>query len=227
MSKWGLGPGDAIAAGAVARAASFYHAYMTHVAIRLEADRDWLAGVRRLPSPNCDARPPGSDIDLLVVHAISLPAGEFGTPFVEDLFCNRLDAAAHPSFAEIAPLRVSAHVLIRRDGELVQFVPFRQRAWHAGESCFGARRACNDFSIGVELEGCDDTPYEPIQYRRLAALAQVLMRAWPGITPQHIVGHNDIAPGRKTDPGPRFDWARLHALLGGHQAPGCCGPRHA
>ena len=180
---------------------------------KLEDDLGWLAGARRVPSPNCDVRPSGCRIDLLVVHAISLPAGEFGTPFVEDLFCNRLDPEAHPSFGEIAPLRVSAHVLIRRDGELVQFVPFSQRAWHAGESCFLERRACNDFSIGVELEGCNHTPFEAIQYRRLAALARLLMDVWPDITPERIVGHCDIAPGRKTDPGPCFDWTRLHALL--------------
>lgn len=181
--------------------------------LRLEDNRDWLAGVRRAPSPNCDERPAGCDVDLLVVHGISLPEGCYGTPHVEALFCNHLDAAADPSFAEIAGLRVSAHLLVRRDGELVQFVPFGLRAWHAGESCFGARTSCNDFSIGIELEGCDVAPYEPVQYRRLAEVARLLMGAWPGITPQRIVGHNDIAPGRKTDPGPHFDWARLRALI--------------
>jgi N-acetyl-anhydromuramoyl-L-alanine amidase len=181
--------------------------------ITLEDNLDWLAGVRRAPSPNCDARPPGAVIDLLVVHGISLPQGQYGTPFVEDLFCNRLDARAHPSFAAIAGLRVSAHVLIRRDGEPIQFVPFGKRAWHAGESCFRDRRACNDFSIGVELEGCDEAPYEAVQYRRLAALTRTLMGAWPAITREHIVAHSDIAPGRKTDPGPHFDWRRVREGL--------------
>ena len=205
-------PGAVPAAGAWQRASTDVSSV---IVIALDDNRRWLAGVRRAPSPNCDPRPDGSIIDLLVVHGISLPQGEFGTPFVEDLFCNRLDRFAHPSFEEIAGLRVSAHVLIRRDGELIQFVPFDMRAWHAGESCFRNRLACNDFSIGVELEGCDDVPYEAIQYRRLAELARTLMQVWPGIRRGHIVGHSDIAPGRKTDPGPRFDWNLLDELLFG------------
>ncbi|HEC18914.1 MAG TPA: 1,6-anhydro-N-acetylmuramyl-L-alanine amidase AmpD [Gammaproteobacteria bacterium] len=165
------------------------------------------------PSPNCDARPADCAIDLLVIHAISLPAGEFGGRWIDDLFCNRLEADAHPDFADICRLRVSAHALIRRDGEIVQYVPFGQRAWHAGESRFQGRTACNDFSIGIELEGCDDQAFEDIQYQRLAQLTRTLMQTYPGITGERITGHSDIAPGRKTDPGPHFDWRRLRQLL--------------
>ena len=168
-----------------------------------------------MPSPNADERPPGCFPELIVVHSISLPAGHFGTPHVEALFCNCLDPRAHPGFADIAPLEVSAHVFIRRDGELIQFVPFQRRAWHAGVSRFAGRERCNDFSIGIELEGCDWQPFEDVQYRRLADLATILMSAWPAITADRVVGHCDIAPGRKTDPGPHFDWARLRRLLGG------------
>ncbi len=173
-----------------------------------------LEGVHFTPSPHCDERPAGMAIDLLVVHGISLPPGEFGGPWVDALFTERLDAHAHPYFTEIAHLRVSAHVLIRRDGEAIQYVAFNHRAWHAGVSCFEGRAACNDFSIGIELEGCDDRAYEDAQYRTLAAIARCLMAAYPGITPQRIVGHSDIAPGRKTDPGPMFDWVRLQRLIG-------------
>jgi len=173
-----------------------------------------VLGVRWVPSPNCDERPAGCDIDLVVVHGISLPAGEFGGGFIDALFCNCLDPAHHPDFTEIAPLRVSAHVLIRRDGEPVQYVSLRQRAWHAGASWFEGRAACNDFSIGIELEGTDTEPYTDAQYAALSELLQAIMRAYPAITPQRITGHSDIAPGRKTDPGPAFDWARLRRLLG-------------
>ncbi|MGH8279521.1 MAG: 1,6-anhydro-N-acetylmuramyl-L-alanine amidase AmpD [Gammaproteobacteria bacterium] len=172
-----------------------------------------LVGVRFLASPHCDARPPGTPIDLLVVHGISLPPGEFGGPWIEKLFLGTLPAAAHPYFAGIVQLRVSAHVLIRRDGELLQFVAFGARAWHAGVSAFAGRQACNDFSVGVELEGCDALAYTGRQYTVLAGLARALMRTYPDITPARIVGHSDIAPSRKTDPGPGFDWARLRALL--------------
>jgi AmpD protein len=147
------------------------------------------------------------------VHGISLPEGEFDTPHVEALFCNRLDEGAHPSFAEIALLRVSAHVLIRRDGEPVQFVPFTRRAWHAGRSVHRGRENCNDFSIGIELEGSDFQPYEDCQYLQLAALSEALMATWPEIRTETIVGHCDIAPGRKTDPGPWFEWDKLRALI--------------
>ncbi|MES0872913.1 1,6-anhydro-N-acetylmuramyl-L-alanine amidase AmpD [Sinimarinibacterium thermocellulolyticum] len=173
----------------------------------------WLAGARRLPSPNCDARPPRERISLLVIHGISLPPGVFGGPWIDALFRNRLDASAHPYFAEIASLRVSAHLLIRRDGRLTQYVPFSRRAWHAGVSRFGGRERCNDFSIGIELEGTDTQPYTTRQYRRLARVIAQIRARYPAITPSRIVGHSDIAPGRKTDPGPSFDWQRLHALL--------------
>jgi AmpD protein len=183
--------------------------------MRLDPRNDWLHGVRRIPSPNCDERPPGSHVELLVVHSISLPPGYYGGSGIEELFTNRLDPTAHPYFESIAGLRVSAHALIRRDGEIIQYVPFRRRAWHAGVSCYCGRSACNDFSIGIELEGTDSDAYEEVQYRRLAELARVLMQSWPEITLDRIVGHSDIAPGRKTDPGPGFDWARLRALLQG------------
>lgn len=176
-----------------------------------------LAAAEYLPSPNCDARPPDSGIDLVVVHGISLPPGEFGGGHIAELFTNRLDPGAHPYFAEIAHLRVSAHLLIRRDGGLLQFVPFHQRAWHAGVSSFEGRNACNDFSVGIELEGVDDLPYEPVQLERLAAVIRALSRAYPAIRPDRVVGHSDVAPGRKTDPGPAFDWRRLHALLEPHR----------
>jgi len=179
----------------------------------LDCHREWLEAVRRVPSPNCDERPATSAPELIVVHNISLPEGEFGTPHVEALFCNCLEAGAHPSFPEIAPLRVSAHALIRRDGELIQFVPFTKRAWHAGVSCYEGRDCCNDFSIGIELEGCDWLPFEDVQYRRLAKVVNVLMATWPAIGGERLVGHSDIAPGRKTDPGPHFDWERLRRLL--------------
>lgn len=179
----------------------------------LDAAGEWLLGVPRLPSPNADARPPGADIELLVVHGISLPPGLYGGPFIDLLFTNALPASAHPSFAGLEALRVSAHLLVRRDGALTQYVPFSQRAWHAGVSSWRGRPRCNDYSIGIELEGSDEEPYEFVQYVRLAAVARCLMRRWPRLTPESIVGHADIAPGRKTDPGPAFDWRRLSLML--------------
>ena len=170
-----------------------------------------LVPVRYVPSPNRDARPPGTAIDLLVVHSISLPPGEYGGPAIEALFLNRLDPAGHPYFATIADLRVSAHFLVRRDGVLVQFVPCAERAWHAGASAWGGRSRCNDFSIGVELEGADDAPFDDPQYATLAALTKALAAVYPLAD---AVGHSDIAPGRKTDPGPFFDWARFRATAG-------------
>lgn len=152
-------------------------------------------------------------IDLLVIHGISLPPGKFGSDDIDRLFTNCLDPMQHQAFADICQLRVSAHLLIRRDGELVQYVPMQQRAWHAGASQFQGRDRCNDFSIGVELEGTDDTLYDERQYARLLGLVRCLQAAYPGITEDRIVGHCDIAPGRKTDPGPAFDWARLRARL--------------
>jgi len=172
-----------------------------------------LRGARFRPSPNCDARPDPADISLIVVHAISLPPGRFGGGFVDRLFANTLDPAAHPYFHEIRELRVSSHLFIARTGAVTQYVPFDRRAWHAGASRFDGRERCNDFSIGIELEGCDDRPFEDRQYRRLAEVAGLLLRAYPAITPARIVGHSDVAPGRKTDPGPCFDWLRFHAEL--------------
>jgi AmpD protein len=169
-----------------------------------------LQGARYVPSPNFDERPAGVAIDLLVIHNISLPPGEFGGSGITELFTNRLDPAAHPYYREIAQRRVSAHFLIRRDGETIQFVACNQRAWHAGESAWRGRERCNDFSIGIELEGTDDQPFADAQYARLADLTQAL-RASYALT--DITGHSDIAPARKTDPGPQFDWPRFRALL--------------
>ncbi len=169
------------------------------------SDSGLIAGARYLPSPNHDARAPDARIDLLVIHNISLPPGEFGGTGIIDLFLNQLDPAAHPYYAGIAALRVSAHFLVRRGGELIQFVPCTMRAWHAGVSRWRERERCNDFSIGVELEGTDTLPFEDVQYARLTALTRVLRARYP-LT--DIAGHSDIAPGRKTDPGPCFDWQR-------------------
>jgi AmpD protein len=161
-----------------------------------------------LASPNFDERPEGAAIELLVIHAISLPPGEFGGPGIEALFLNRLDSSAHPYYRTIANLRVSAHFLIRRDGALAQFVPCTRRAWHAGESSWRGRARCNDFSIGIELEGADEVPFEAAQYDTLGALTTALAAVYPLVD---AVGHSDIAPGRKTDPGPFFDWPRFYA----------------
>jgi AmpD protein len=179
--------------------------------IRCEAGM--LHGARQLLSPNCDVRPAGSVIDLLVIHGISLPPGEYGGPWIDALFTNQLPRDGHPFFGEIAELRVSAHALVRRDGELVQYVPLEMRAWHAGSSSWGGRERCNDFSIGIELEGTDAAGYAPVQYGVLARLAAVILRAYPAITPDRIVGHSDIAPGRKTDPGIAFDWPLFRSRL--------------
>ena len=170
----------------------------------------WLARARRVPSPNCDDRPAGVPIELVVVHSISLPPGEYGGPHIEALFMNRLDPAAHPYFAPLGDLRVSAHCVIDRAGELAQFVPFTARAWHAGVSNWRDRGRCNDFSIGIELEGTDTDRYTPAQYGVLAATITAIARRYPISA---VVGHSDIAPGRKTDPGPGFDWDRLYRLL--------------
>ena len=151
--------------------------------------------------------------ELIVVHGISLPPDDFGGPWIDRLFTNTLPPDAHPYFASIQTLRVSSHLLIRRDGEPVQYVPFHERAWHAGASSYQGRERCNDFSIGVEMEGADEVPYEPAQYRMLAAAIVTLCDAYPSLSLERIAGHSDIAPGRKTDPGPAFDWQRLYALL--------------
>ena len=164
---------------------------------------------RQVPSPNCDARPAGTSIDLLVIHNISLPPGCFGGDAIDCFFTNTLDVDADPFYSEISELRVSAHLLIQRDGAIVQYVPFTQRAWHAGVSCFAGRECCNDYSIGIELEGTDELPYEAIQYQVLRQLIDLLVQVYPGICQDRIVGHSDIAPGRKTDPGPAFDWSKI------------------
>ena len=173
----------------------------------------WLIGVRRVFSPNHDHRPTGVAIDALVVHGITVPPGRFGHGQVDALFANTLDPAAHPVYAGIAGLRVSAHALIERTGALTQYVSFDERAWHAGVSRFDGRDRVNDFAIGIELEGTDDCPYSPAQYRRLAAVTAALLRHYAGMNRSRIVGHSEIAPGRKTDPGPAFDWAVLNRLL--------------
>ena len=172
-----------------------------------------VVGVRFVPSPNFDERPEGVPVSLVVVHNISLPPNEFGGPFIEQFFTNHLDSKAHPYFSEIADQKVSAHILIRRDGEVVQFVPFNKRAWHAGQSEYKDCKNCNDFSIGIELEGADETPYEEAQYLVLATLVDSLRVVYPSLSKAGIVGHSDIAPGRKTDPGLAFQWEKLQDQL--------------
>lgn len=169
-------------------------------------DAGWLSAARRIPSPNCDERPAGESACLVVIHAISLPPDEFGGPGIIQLFTNRLDPEAHAYFREIRDLRVSSHFLIRRDGELIQFVPCSRRAWHAGVSIWAGRESCNDFSIGIELEGCDQLPFEEAQYLTLDRLLAELRHRY---VIEAVVGHSDIAPGRKIDPGPYFDWHRV------------------
>lgn len=173
----------------------------------------WLQPASKIPSTNFDARPEGCEIDLLVIHNISLPPGEFGGGFVEQLFCNTLDCNKHPYFDRLRGLKVSSHLLIDRNGDVSQFVAFHQRAWHAGESVFEGRSRCNDFSIGIELEGVDDQAYSNEQYASLIAVTQALFRHYGGLNPQRILGHSDIAPNRKTDPGPAFDWQRYKNAL--------------
>jgi N-acetyl-anhydromuramoyl-L-alanine amidase len=182
---------------------------------RSGADLDVRSGLlstaRQVASPNCDDRPAALSPELIVVHGISLPPGEFGGPWIDALFTNTLPPDAHPYFAEVASLKVSAHVLVRRDGELVQYVPFQRRAWHAGVSSWRGRERCNDFSVGIEVEGTDASAYEHAQYEALARLVAVLCRAYPTLLPDRMVGHSDIAPGRKSDPGIAFDWPLLRA----------------
>ena len=181
--------------------------------LHIDPATDLLAGVRQVLSPHCDERPSGVTPDLLVIHAISLPPKEFGGPWIEQLFTGNLPAEAHPAFGDIAKLRVSAHALIRRNGTITQFVPFGKRAWHAGRSQYQGRSACNDFSVGIELEGTDTTPYTEPQYESLAALVAALLATYPTLSAERIAGHSDIAPGRKTDPGPAFDWSRWREML--------------
>lgn len=179
-------------------------------------DDGWCSGVTRMPSPNFDARAPGTDIRLLVIHNISLPPGKYGGPFIADLFTNRLDCDAHPYFDQLRTMRVSAHFLIRRDGEVMQFVSANDRAWHAGASSFCGQERCNDFSIGIELEGTDFEPFAPIQYDGLAELTHALRSRYPLAD---VAGHEHIAPGRKTDPGPFFDWDHYRKSLIRNDAP--------
>jgi len=181
---------------------------------RIDVESGILDSARQCSSPNQDARPADVDIDLVVLHGISLPPGEFGGTGIEQLFCQRLDWDSHAYFQQIRGLEVSAHILIRRDGEVLQFVPFSARAWHAGASSFRGRAHCNDCSIGIELEGTDDLPYDDRQYAALITLLAALLRAYPALSARHIAAHSDIAPGRKTDPGPAFDWLRLYDGLG-------------
>lgn len=172
-----------------------------------------MVGARQIPSPNCDDRPATAKLSLIVLHGISLPPAEFANDCVIKLFTNELDWNAHPYFQKIKGLKVSSHLYIRRDGELIQFVPFTRRAWHAGQSSYRALSACNDFSLGIELEGSDDLPYETIQYKVLAKVLKGLFAAYPWLSARDLAGHCDIAPGRKTDPGPAFDWFRLYDSL--------------
>ena len=181
--------------------------------LRIDAKTGLALRARQVLTDHYDARPAGVVPDLVIVHGISLPPGEFGGAWIDRLFTGSLPPDVHPYFAAMAVGRVSAHALIRRDGEIVQYVPFGERAWHAGRSEYGGRRACNDFSVGIELEGTDDVPYEAVQYESLAALIRALLAAYPTLSRERIVGHSDVAPGRKTDPGASFDWDRLRASI--------------
>ena len=169
----------------------------------------WLTEARHCQSPNYDDREDERDISLIVIHCISLPPNEFGSSYIDDLFCNALDPNKHPYFQNIYNLKVSAHLLIRRDGECVQYVAFNKRAWHAGQSIYQQRMRCNDFSIGIELEGFDTTPYTQMQYDKLNAVINILLLVYPRLSKCRIVGHSEIAPHRKTDPGAAFDWSKL------------------
>ena len=178
--------------------------------MKIDPSGDFLPGARQVSSPNCDDRPQECEPDLIVIHGISLPPGEYGGPEIDRFFTNTLDPNSHPYFSEIRGLQVSAHVLIRRDGVVVQFVPFNRRAWHAGDSSFRGTPCCNDYSIGIELEGVDHIEYTDRQYEVLVGIVIALMQACPGLDARRIAGHCDIAPGRKMDPGPAFDWLRLY-----------------
>ena len=184
--------------------------------LKVDSATGLLIGIRQVLSPHFDARPANGVPELIVVHGISLPPGEFGGPWIDKLFTGTLPVEVHPFFREAgAPgRRVSAHVLIRRDGEVIQYVPFGARAWHAGMSEYRGRAGCNDFSIGIELEGVDDIPYTDAQYVELGRVVRALLAGYPSLSSQHIAGHSDVAPGRKSDPGPAFDWARLRGLVG-------------
>ena len=177
--------------------------------MRVDVSTGLMVGVKQVLSPFFDERPAGVVPDLIVLHGISLPPGEFGGPWIARLFTGNLPATAHAEFRERAALRVSTHLLLRRDGAVEQYVSFKDRAWHAGKSVWEGREACNDYSIGIECEGTDEVPYESAQYETLRILLPMLLAAYPAITRERIVGHSDIAPGRKTDPGPSFDWSRI------------------
>jgi len=179
----------------------------------LSITNDILVGADIIESPNQNARPDNTDIELLVIHNIRLPPGEFGSLAIRQFFCNELDCNSHPFYEEIAGLHVSAHLLIDREGAITQFVPFSNRAWHAGESEFCGRGNCNDYSIGIEMEGTDFEPFTESQYLSLAEVTKLLLTAYPAMSADKIVGHSDIAPGRKTDPGPHFDWGRYRQSL--------------
>lgn len=180
--------------------------------MQLDPISGWCSDVKHCPSPNCNARPL-DEVSLLVIHNISLPPGQFGTGKVQQFFQNCLPCEEHPYFATIVQLQVSAHFLIERDGAVIQFVSCNERAWHAGVSSFDGRESCNDFSVGIELEGTDDLPFSDAQYAALIALASEMLRCYPAMSVERICGHSDIAPGRKTDPGPYFDWLRLRNAL--------------
>ncbi len=177
------------------------------------SDDGWLQGVRHLPSPNCNLRPENTDVNLLIIHNISLPPAQFGGGFVDQLFCNTLDCNAHPYFEQLRDLRVSAHFFIDRSGEVTQYVSLDQRAWHAGISQWDGQENCNDFSVGIELEGTDTLPYADAQYTALQKIARQIMAYFPSMTADRIVGHCDVAPARKTDPGTAFDWKRFRHNL--------------
>ena len=184
--------------------------------MKIDAETGLLDSARQVESPNFDERPNGAQPDLIIVHGISLPPEKYGGPWIDQLFTNTLDPNEHPYFQEIYQFEVSSHVLIRRTGEIIQYVPFHMRAWHAGKSNYQGRERCNDFSIGIELEGCDDQAYDENQYPQLATLINALIEAYPNLSIKHLVGHCDVAPGRKTDPGPSFEWTKLHDLLGNY-----------
>ncbi len=180
---------------------------------RVETATGLLVNVRQVLSPYFNERPGGIPPELIVLHGISLPPGEFGGPWIDRLFTGNLPWEAHPYFKRIEGLKASSHVVIDRNGAVTQYVPFGKRAWHAGTSSYRGREGCNDFSVGIELEGADETPYTQLQYANLSALIAALIAAYPSLSSEHIAGHSDVAPGRKTDPGPAFDWARLRAAL--------------
>ncbi|MEO1898520.1 MAG: 1,6-anhydro-N-acetylmuramyl-L-alanine amidase AmpD [Methylococcales bacterium] len=184
----------------------------------MEIDKHWLKNAIKLPTANFDHRPVAVDISLIVIHCISLPPGQFGNDYIDQLFCNQLHPEQHPYFQEIYQLKVSAHVLIKRSGEITQYVAFNHRAWHAGVSEYNGRQGCNDFSIGIELEGTETTEYTKQQYQQLTELVKVLITHYPDLTAQNIVGHSQIAAGRKTDPGDSFNWEKLLSTLDGNKS---------